>query len=131
MAGPNFTGLDKGYLATTAVRQFRAVVDTANESMREATTLGERCVGFCQEEVSAQDATDGRIANVRMQGISRAIAGNATPVRGARVASDAQGRVVIAATGHIPIGIVRSAPAVPVAGDHVDVELVQGLPAAL
>ena len=130
MPGPNMV-LDKGFAATTAIRQFRAVVDTANEACREATTLGERCVGFCQEEVSADDATNGRVTNVRMQGVSRAIAGNATPVRGARVATDTQGRMVIAATGHIPIGIVRAAPAVPVAGDHIDVELTPGLPAAL
>lgn len=129
MPGPTFAGGDKGFTMTTATTtRFRAVMQVTNESVKQADTAGARCVGICQEQVSTADATAGRVANVRMEGISRAIAGDTSPTRGTRVTTDNQGRLVAATTGNTPIGVVVSAPGTPAAGDWIDVELTPGLP---
>ncbi len=128
MPGPTAV-VPKSFQVTTAVRQFRWVTQVANETAKEADAVGQRAIGICQEEVSADDATNGRVAAVWLAGsISRAIAGDATPVKGARVTTDAQGRTIIAATGNVVLGIVVSAPTTPAAGDHIDVQIAAALP---
>lgn len=130
MPGPTNL-MPKGFQMTTAVEQFRWVTQIGNETAKRSDALGQRAAGIVQESVTAEDATNGRVANVWMQGISRAIAGDATPVKNARVTTTADGRTVAVAAGQIPLGIVVAAPAVPAAGDHIDVELTPGLPAAV
>lgn len=125
MAGITST-MPKGYKATTAIRQFRGVVLSADDSVAEASVAGARIAGVCQEEVSADDATNGRIANILMLGITRAVA-SAAIARDARVAVGADGRFATATVGQIPVGVALNAAAA--AGDHFHFELTPGLPA--
>jgi len=128
MPGPNF-GLDKGYQPTAAVRQFRAVVrsTTNKEQCAEATVAGALPLGVCQEEITTADAAVGRVADIRIQGISRCIA-DAAIVIGAKVRVAADGRVtaVAAATANQnQLGITQTAAAA--ANDHIDVLLTPGV----
>lgn len=128
MPGPNFV-LDKGYQPTGAVRQFRAVTaSTSNkEQCAEATSAGARVLGICQEEVTAGNATNGRVASIRIMGISRCIAAAALAID-VPVRVDNQGRVqAMAATtaNQNQVGITRTASAN--AGDHIDVQLTPGV----
>lgn len=127
MPGPNSI-LDKGYQPTGAVRQFRAVTrSTSNkEQCAEAASAGAAVLGVCQEEISADDATRGRVANIRIMGISRCIAGAALTTIGTPVRTDNQGRVVTlgATATNLQLGITQTAAAA--AGDHVDVMLTPG-----
>ena len=125
MPGPNMV-LDKGYKANGAVTQFRGVVLADDTSVTQAAAAGARCVGISQETATAQDATDGRIINVRVQGISRAVA-SAAVTRDARVAVQADGRFAAATATQVPVGIALTAAAA--AGDHFNVELTPGMPA--
>lgn len=124
MAGPNYV-LDKGFKAGGAIGRFRYVEFSAVETVVQANyTAGgpDNLAGVCQEEISAGDATNGRIAAVRLIGISRCIAG-ATITTGteARVMPDAQGRVIPWATaGSKMVGVALQDAVV---GDHVDVLL--------
>lgn len=128
MPGPNFV-LDKGFQPTAAVPQFTAVVAvTANkEQCAPATVLGSRILGICQENITTANAAVGRVADIRLMGISRCIAGAVlavdTPVR-----VDASGRVVsLAATtaNQNQVGITRTASTA--IGDHIDVQLTPGV----
>lgn len=129
MPGPNFV-LDKGYQPTGAVRQFRVVTaSTSNkEQCAEAASAGAAPLGVCQDEISAANATSGRVANIRIMGISRCIAGAALATIGTPVRTDNQGRVVaMAATtaNQNQLGITRTAASA--AGDHIDVQLTPGV----
>ena len=119
--GPNYV-LDKGFIAGNAIGQFRAVVQTGDQTCALAGAAGD-VLGVCQEEISAQDATDGRVADIRIMGITRMIAGAAVTRRD-RVAADAQGRAVLATTGQAVIGIAWTAATA--AGEHIDVLLTPG-----
>lgn len=128
MPGPNF-GLDKGYQPTGAVRKFRVVTrSTSNkEQCAEAASAGALPLGVCQEEISADDATRGRVADIRISGISRCIAGAALTTIGVPVRTDNQGRVVTlaaATANQNQLGITQTAAAA--AGDHIDVLLTPG-----
>lgn len=127
MPGPNHV-LDKGFIPTTAVRQFRVVVAGAKERCAEAAAAGALPLGVCQEEVPAADvAVDvERVAAIRLMGISRCIADAAIGI-GVRVRTDAQGRVTAMAAGTAVqnlVGITTTASAA--AGDHIDVMLAVG-----
>jgi len=128
MAGPNFV-LDKGYAAGGAIRQFRCVELGASEVVTEANAANDVVWGICQEEVSAGDATNGRVADIRLMGISRCIAGAAITI-GARVTTDNQGRVVPSpvAVGTVYPQVGLACQAAAAAGDHVDVMLTPGVP---
>lgn len=119
--------LDKGYVSTGAVRQFSAVVRTAvKQQCAEASVLGALTLGVCQDEVSAEQATNGRVADIRVNGITRAIADGVIGV-GVRVRTAADGRVtaLAAATANQNVlGITETASAA--AGDHLDVNLTPG-----
>jgi hypothetical protein len=117
--------LDKGYQATTAIRQFRAVIQTADDKVKECDGAAQLGVGFCQEEITAGDATLGRIAAIRVQGRTRAINGTAGALaRNTRVATDNQGRVVAATTGQAVVGITVTAAAAQ--GDHIELDVIRG-----
>jgi hypothetical protein len=127
MAGPNFV-LDKGYAAGGAIRQFRCVELSGSEVVTECNAADDQVWGVCQEEVSAGDATNGRVVDVRLMGASRCIAGINFAI-GARLGTDNQGRVVpvVVTVGafHNQVGVAMQAAAA--AGDHVDVLLTPGV----
>ena len=105
MSGPNY-GLSKGHAASAAITQFRAVVLGASEVVTQAGTAGLLCLGIAQDTITTQDATDGRIVNVKISGISRCHAGAAIAI-GARVVTDSVGRVVTATAATAKQNIVR------------------------
>lgn len=125
MPGPNF-GLDKGYQPTGAVRQFRVVVrsTTNKEQCAEASAAGAAPLGVCQEEITADDASRGRVADIRIQGISRCIASAALGI-GVKVAATNDGRVAAAVATNNVLGITQTASGA--AGDHIDVLLTPGI----
>lgn len=121
--GPNDI-LSKGFVADTAVPLYYAVRQTDTEHVAVANTAGQFVLGICQEEISADDATVGRVARIRMQGISRGVAGAAI-ARGARVAAAADGRLVGAAAGNAVVGVALTATTA--AGEWCDVLLTPGV----
>lgn len=129
MAGPNY-GLDKGYQAAGAIRKFRCVEISATETVTEVNGANDAVLGVCQDSIVADDATNGRIADIRITGISRCIAGGTLDptVNGGLVTSDAEGRViavgVVAGTVYNVVGKCLQAAVV---GDHVDVLLTPGV----
>lgn len=123
--GPNSI-LDKGYQATTAIEQFRAVTLTSNDQVKRADAAAQATIGICQELITTDEATapKGRIAAIRVMGISRCVAGAAV-TRMTKVTTDSTGRIVPATTGQYAIGIAVEAASA--AGDHFSVLLNQGL----
>jgi hypothetical protein len=122
MAGPNYV-LSKGWPAGGAIGRFRFVeLATDGVTVTQANGAGDPCIGVCQEEVTAGDATNGRVVNVAVMGISRAIAGAVLANAGVQVGTDTQGRVVAAAANNV-LGILLQ-PATAT-GNHVDVLLTQ------
>jgi proline dehydrogenase len=109
MAGPNFQGLDKGYLVntgSTVTFGLAAALDRSKDGRFCKTAVAanivatgtEMFLGVFQEDVDAADVATGKVvASVRMSGISRAISGGAITV-GAAVTIDAAGKFVAAAT---------------------------------
>lgn len=101
MAGPNY-GLDKGYkvaIDSDPVKEFEAAVLVDAITVKRADTAGQRCLGVFQYDMYPEDVATGKAAvGVRMEGISRGIAGAAIPVD-ARVACDVDGRFVSAEGG--------------------------------
>lgn len=122
MAGPNYV-LSKGWTAGGAIGKYRFVeLATDGLTVTQANAAGDPCIGVCQEEVTAGDATNGRVVNVAVAGISRAIAGAVLANAGVQVGTDASGRVVAAAANNV-LGILLQ-PATAT-GNHVDVLLTQ------
>jgi hypothetical protein len=120
MPGPNHV-LDKGYLIQAAVNKFLPVKHgSANETATPATAGTDLIAGFIQETVSAADVTSGRVANVRVMGITRAIAGAAI-TRGADVMITTGGKVITATATNRIIGQAQFSVAAD--NDHVDVLL--------
>jgi hypothetical protein len=125
MAGPNYV-LDKGYKAGGAIGKYRYVEFSAVETVSLAAYVAganDDLAGICQEEVSAGDATNGRIVGVRHLGISRAIAGGTiTKATEARLMPHATTGALItwATAGSKVVGIALQDA---VAGDHFDVLL--------
>lgn len=117
--------LDKGYQVTTAVVQFAAVIQTTDTAIKQCDGAAQLAVGFCQETISASDATNGRIANVRVMGRTKAINGTAGALaRNTRCAVDNQGRLVAATTGQAVVAITRTAATAQ--GDIVEADVVVG-----
>lgn len=128
MAGPNYV-LDKGFVAGGAITQYRGVVLSATaESVTQASSAGVQALGIAQDTViSSADATNSRVADVRILGISRCIAGAAITTE-RRMVLDNQGRVVPAAATTAKqnqVGIALQTASA--AGDHVDVLLTPGV----
>jgi hypothetical protein len=81
-----------------------------------------------QEEIVAGDVTLGRVADVRVLGVSRCIA-NGNLTAGIRVTTDATGKVEAAASGDFVLGVLLTDPAA--SGDWCDVLLLpSGIPLA-
>jgi|SRR5690606_31602169 len=132
--GPNYV-LDKGYKVegSSAIKLGEvAVPGTGEQSAVRATSASDTTapLGVFQEDVDAARVTTGKVvANVRMLGITRAIAGAAI-TKGARLTNDTSARVVSvtrAAAGDQPVAVLGIAlTAASTAGDHIDVLLTPG-----
>jgi hypothetical protein len=122
--------LAKGYAPSAAIRKFRCVEISTTETVSECNATNDAVLGICQDEISTQDATDGRIANIQLTGISRCIAGAAInpTTNGGLVTTDSQGRVVQApvAVGTLYPVVGKALQSASTAGDHIDVLLTPG-----
>jgi hypothetical protein len=119
--GPNEI-LDKSFVVTTPVPHFHVVKHTDIDECAAADTAGADWLGVAQEEADAQDVANGRVLRVRMEGITRAVAGANVAFR-AKVATNNQGRVVTATAGQHVVGIALTAGG---AGDWINVQLTPG-----
>lgn len=97
--------LEKSAKADGALTKFRAVkAGSSQDHVAASTAATDVVIGIVQEEVTADDATKGRVVNIRILGVSHAIAGAAlSPYT--RVTVDATGRMVAAAAGNTQVGI--------------------------
>lgn len=114
---------DYSMVPTEAVTQFYCVKLSGNMAVDLNDTQGERCIGICQDEITAGDVTNGRIAAVRTAGGSRAVASAAISAD-AVLTSTGDGRVMTAATGDFPIGYALTAAAA--ANDQLEIMLQPG-----
>jgi hypothetical protein len=125
MAGPNYV-LDKGFLAGGAITKYHVVKLASPETVTAATAIADDILGVCQEEVTSGDATNGRIVDIRLAGISRCIAGTGGVTAGKQVMvlAGGTGRVTdaVGATARV-LGIALQTATV---GTHVDVLLTHG-----
>lgn len=119
MAGPNAV-YDKGFPAGEALTKFHGVTLETNGNVDMADAQGEAIIGVTQEYATTEDAGLGRIVNVRLLGITRAIAG-AEIARGVAVTVTAAGRFEPALTGDFVAGVAMSGPSVN--GDQFDLFL--------
>jgi hypothetical protein len=123
--GANFI-LDKGYKCTAAVAQFLAVKLSTFDTVAPIAGLTDAPLGICQETISTADATNGRVADIRLLGISRAIAGGSITL-GDRVKVDATGKLItvpgVAGTNDRVVGIALETA---VLNDQFDVLLTPG-----
>jgi hypothetical protein len=117
--------LPKGYKVTTAIAIFRAVMLTADDSIKQADTAGAFCVGICQEAVDSTDGTAAkRVVDVVVEGTSKAVAGAAVATRGTALATTTTGKLIAATTGQRIVAYSLTAAAAD--GDWFDVLLRQG-----
>jgi len=100
MSGPNYTGLDKGYIIDDAVPEFTVVklVSTEHAAAYDGTGFA---FGVCQEHIVEDRDFGQRVANVRMEGVTRAVADGAIAI-GEEVYAAADGRVTNDNTGAPP-----------------------------
>ena len=130
MAGGANYVLDKGYKASGALTQFLAVKfsGTTYDTVAPISGLTDAPLGICQETISAGDATNGRVCDIRILGISRAVAGGVINP-GDRVKVDATGKLIavpgVAGTNDKVVGISLGAPTVT--NDIFDVLLTPGV----
>jgi len=119
MSGPAYV-LSKGFLVGEAIAQYHFVKLVGSETINICDTQGEKAIGVAQEELTASDATNSRIGNVQILGVSRVIAGAAI-TEFANVTVGADGRAEPAILGDVVVGIAMNAAAAD--GDHFDVLL--------
>lgn len=127
----NYTDLDKGFTAASTynssnangVQAFYGVRLTASQTIDIVTASTQVAIGVVQENVDrAKVATGKAVVNVRIEGISRCVAGAAITI-GAEVMFNASGQVITAATaGNRVCGIALQAAGA--SGDQIDVLLV-------
>jgi len=115
MSGPNYAGLDKGFkvdAAATNVEFGRAVKYLASDTTGKTVTTADAStdgtgtptaaqfiVGVYQDTFDAADVATGKaVANIRMAGITRGIAGAAVTI-GQPLTVDATGRFITMTTG--------------------------------
>ena len=120
--GPNDV-LSKGFQPDEAIGIYTPVKLSGKENIVACDTLGEAAIGVLQEEIVAQDVTDGRHVAVRMMGISLCVATGAI-TRGEKLAVQADGTVDQAATTQHVIGIAMNSVT---DGDWVPVFLTPGV----
>ena len=92
-AGPNYV-LDKGFEANEAITQYYLVKLVAGSTGKidMVDTANEQTIGVAQEAATADEATSGKIIDVRMMGVSTCVAGEAIAI-GALVNAKADGKV--------------------------------------
>jgi len=114
---------------TAAVSRFRAVImDTSkDQSVSPPGAANARVFGICQEEVSAGDVTNGRVVDIRVEGVSTCVA-NSAITRGDQVrGADTTGRLetVTATTAkQYQVGIALTSAGAQ--GDWIEVLLTPG-----
>lgn len=125
MPGPNHV-LDKGFQPTAATPRFTAVILAATKEKVTPAGADALAIGICQEEITAADATAGRVADIRMMGISRCVAAAAIAI-GDRVKVAANGKVTSTGlvAGNPLVGVAMEAAAAD--NDHIDVFLTPGV----
>jgi len=124
-------GLDKGWKvlstynssAAAGVLAFRVVKIAAGDTIDIQTASNAACLGVVQENIDAAKVATGKaVAAVRLQGVSKCVAG-AGITQGAEVMATAAGKVITAATtGNKVLG--RAMETVTTDGDIVHVELI-------
>jgi hypothetical protein len=101
--------LNKGFVANEALTQFRFVKGGAGTRNVDACdTQGELALGVCQEDVSAADATNGRVTNVALLGVTLVEAGAAI-TQYAEVTTEDDGTAMAAVSGDRVLGIALDA----------------------
>jgi hypothetical protein len=120
MAGPNYV-LDKGFEAAGAISRFHFVKLNTSEQVSQCDAQGEASIGVCQDTITSDDATNGRVAAVRLFGISRVISGDTFSAVMTPVTVGADGRAEPATTGDRVVGYNLQTS---VDGDHMDVVLI-------
>lgn len=128
--GPNYV-LDKGFLcqgsAALPIARF-VQAGTVEQSQTPHTATNQRALGVTMEAVDAVKVATGKVfADVRLMGIARVEAAAAVS-KMARVSPDATGKAITSIASSIPAGIALTAAVN--AGDHIDVLLTPGMPAA-
>jgi hypothetical protein len=128
--GANY-GLDKGFkllstynssAAAGAIR-YQVVKIAAGDTADIQTASNAASLGVLQESVDAAKIATGKvIADVRLQGISKCIAG-APIVQGVEVMATAAGKVITAATSANKV-FGRALTAAAADGDWLDVEII-------
>lgn len=127
MAGANTGVLELSYQASGAIRIFRCVKLSGDQTVAEVAASTDRTLGVIQGPVASDEVAKGKGYGVTVLGVSFVTAGAAI-TRGATVMPDSQGRAVTAATaGNIPFGIALKAAAN--AGDYIPVLLIPGMAA--
>lgn len=130
MSGPNYI-LDKGYVvaaAATGVDFALAVMfaDAAGKTVQLTTGATVFTVGVAQDTIDdAKIATGKAVVNVRMIGITRAVAGAAFAV-GVPMAPTAAGKFITAVATNRVCGVALTPAAAD--GDHFNMLLLPGGP---
>jgi hypothetical protein len=92
-----FGDVDKGFTAQGAVSLYQAITwGTADNTCKAVGATSDNVLGFAQEKCDAGDANK-RVLNVRMAGISYAVAGGAI-TRGDRLKVTATGALIATTT---------------------------------
>jgi hypothetical protein len=127
MAGSDYV-IDKGYKTSAAIPQFRCVKLSADDTVVQTAAATDQTIGVCQESISAADGTNARIADIRLMGITTAIA-NGSITRGTLVRADANGKVGslagTAGLNEVVVGLALEAASAD--GDQLHVLLTPGL----
>lgn len=129
MSGPNYV-LDKGFIvdaAATGVDFGLGVIndDTPGKEVRLPSAANQVIFGVAQETIDdAKIATGKAVVNVRMLGITRAVAGAAITVRAEVTVTTAGKFIPAATTGHRVVGIALSPAAAD--NDHFNMLLTPG-----
>lgn len=79
MASGNFV-LDKGYNAAAALTKFFPVKFSAAETVTPVTAITDRPIGWSQFGVTAAEILKGKGSDIRLMGITEAVAGGAIAV---------------------------------------------------
>ncbi len=137
-AGANFV-LDKGFLVISTYNSSAAAGVVWNRFVKFGATAGTidlnvasttRSIGVVMENVDQVKVATGKVvADVRLMGIATVVVTTATSlVLGSIVASSTTGGVILAASTHVPLGIIVGLTGTVAAGDLVQVLLTPGLP---
>jgi hypothetical protein len=126
MAWGNFI-LDSGFDVTAAVTKFRCVKLTAAEIVGAVSGIADLPIGVAQYSVATAEVAKGKLASVRLMGVTEAEAAGAIAV-GVRCQMEADGRVSaeVGASGKRLVGICVGHPA-GTAGDRIAMLFLPGL----